>query len=245
MVNVLAVPVLVGPKTASERFPGAINTLTCEAMMRDGKALQMGTSHELGQNFARAFDITYLDADGEHAALLDDLVGVVDPHGRRPDHGARRRRRPGGAAGAGPDPGAGAGGEGRRAAPARGRRRWPTSWGPPASGPGSTTAWGRASAAGSPTGSSRACRCGWRSGPATWRPTPPRWCGATREPRSRCRWRRYRTGSRSSSPTSSSDMLADAISRRDANIADVSDLERGRRRQQERLRPASVAAGPG
>ena len=40
-----------------ERFPGAINTMTCEAMMRDGKALQMGTSHELGQNFARVFDI--------------------------------------------------------------------------------------------------------------------------------------------------------------------------------------------
>jgi prolyl-tRNA synthetase len=64
MVNVLAVPVLVGPKTAAERFPGAINTLTCEAMMRDRKALQMGTSHELGQNFAKAFDITYSDAEG-------------------------------------------------------------------------------------------------------------------------------------------------------------------------------------
>jgi prolyl-tRNA synthetase len=65
MVNVLAMPVLVGRKTASERFAGAVNTLTCEAMMRDGKALQMGTSHELGSNFARAFDITYLDAQGE------------------------------------------------------------------------------------------------------------------------------------------------------------------------------------
>ncbi|HKA82249.1 MAG TPA: proline--tRNA ligase [Acidimicrobiales bacterium] len=65
MVNVLAMPVLVGRKTASERFAGAANTLTCEAMMRDGKALQMGTSHELGTNFARAFDITYLDARGE------------------------------------------------------------------------------------------------------------------------------------------------------------------------------------
>ena len=64
MVNVLAIPVLVGRKTADERFAGAINTLTCEAMMRDGKALQMGTSHELGQNFAKAFDITYLDAEG-------------------------------------------------------------------------------------------------------------------------------------------------------------------------------------
>ena len=98
MVNVLAIPVLVGRKTAGERFAGAINTLTCEAMMRDGKALQMGTSHELGQNFAKAFDITYLDADGRHAALLDDLVGLVDPHGRRADHGPRRRRRPAGAA---------------------------------------------------------------------------------------------------------------------------------------------------
>jgi prolyl-tRNA synthetase len=64
MVNVLAVPVLVGLKTAGERFAGAINTMTCEGIMRDGKALQMGTSHELGTNFAKAFDITYLDAQG-------------------------------------------------------------------------------------------------------------------------------------------------------------------------------------
>ncbi len=64
MVNVLAIPVLCGRKTARERFAGAINTLTLEAMMGDGKALQMGTSHELGQNFARAFDISYLSASG-------------------------------------------------------------------------------------------------------------------------------------------------------------------------------------
>ncbi|HET6950575.1 MAG TPA: proline--tRNA ligase [Acidimicrobiales bacterium] len=64
MVNVLALPVLVGRKTAAERFAGAINTMTLEGMMRDGKALQMGTSHELGQNFAKVFDITYLDAEG-------------------------------------------------------------------------------------------------------------------------------------------------------------------------------------
>lgn len=64
MVNVLAIPVHVGVKTAAERFAGATNTLTCEAMMRDGKALQMGTSHELGQNFARVFDIGFLDAQG-------------------------------------------------------------------------------------------------------------------------------------------------------------------------------------
>jgi prolyl-tRNA synthetase len=64
MVNVLAMPVIPGRKTAAERFPGAINTLTVEAMMGDGKALQMGTSHDLGQNFARVFDITYLDDQG-------------------------------------------------------------------------------------------------------------------------------------------------------------------------------------
>jgi prolyl-tRNA synthetase len=65
MVSVLAIPVVVGRKPPSERFPGAINSMTCEGMMRDGKALQMGTSHELGQNFARIFDITYLDAAGQ------------------------------------------------------------------------------------------------------------------------------------------------------------------------------------
>jgi prolyl-tRNA synthetase len=65
MVGELAVPVLLGVKTARERFAGAINTMTLEAMMGDGRALQMGTSHELGQNFARAFEIDYLDAGDE------------------------------------------------------------------------------------------------------------------------------------------------------------------------------------
>jgi prolyl-tRNA synthetase len=64
MVNVLAIPVLVGRKTPRERFAGAINTMTLEAMMGDGKGLQMGTSHELGQNFAKAFGIQYLDEGG-------------------------------------------------------------------------------------------------------------------------------------------------------------------------------------
>jgi prolyl-tRNA synthetase len=65
MVNVLGVPVLLGRKTERERFAGAKTTWTAEAMMRDGKALQMGTSHELGQGFAQAFDITFLDEAGE------------------------------------------------------------------------------------------------------------------------------------------------------------------------------------
>jgi prolyl-tRNA synthetase len=62
--EVLAIPVLTGRKTDAERFAGAVSTLTCEGMMRDGKALQLATSHELGQNFARAFGITYSDEDG-------------------------------------------------------------------------------------------------------------------------------------------------------------------------------------
>src|SRR3954453_15851231 len=76
MVDELAMPVLVGRKTSSERFAGAINTLTCEAMMRDGKALQMGTSHELGQNFARAFDMTFLDDDGAQQTCCTTSWGV-------------------------------------------------------------------------------------------------------------------------------------------------------------------------
>ena len=63
--NVLALPTYLGIKPPSERFAGATNTLTCEAMMRDGKALQMATSHELGQNFSRAFDIFYQSEAGQ------------------------------------------------------------------------------------------------------------------------------------------------------------------------------------
>jgi len=64
MRAVLAMPGVVGRKTARERFAGATNTYTLEGMMGDGKALQMGTSHELGQNFAKAFDIVYTSAEG-------------------------------------------------------------------------------------------------------------------------------------------------------------------------------------
>lgn len=65
MVELLAMPVIRGRKTKKERFAGATNTLSLEAMMRDGKALQMGTSHELGQNFANAFNIKYLSDNGQ------------------------------------------------------------------------------------------------------------------------------------------------------------------------------------
>jgi prolyl-tRNA synthetase len=62
--DALAMPVIGGIKTSAERFAGATNTITCEVMMRDGKALQMATSHEFGQNFARAFEIEFTNEDG-------------------------------------------------------------------------------------------------------------------------------------------------------------------------------------
>jgi prolyl-tRNA synthetase len=61
--NICAVPVVAGVKSASERFAGATNTMSIEALMPDGKALQAGTSHELGQNFAKAYDITFAAED--------------------------------------------------------------------------------------------------------------------------------------------------------------------------------------
>jgi len=89
MTDVLAIPVIAGRKTVHERFAGAVNTMTLEGMMRDGKALQLGTSHELGQNFARAFDITFLDADSERrtawttswGASTRMLGGLIMTHG--------------------------------------------------------------------------------------------------------------------------------------------------------------------
>ncbi len=67
--DVLGIPVIKGRKSAGERFPGAVETYCIEGLMRDAKALQCGTSHFLGQNFARAYDVTFLNADGvqEHA----------------------------------------------------------------------------------------------------------------------------------------------------------------------------------
>ncbi len=61
----MAVPVVVGHKSEGERFAGAIDTLCIEAMMQDGKALQAGTSHFLGQNFAKAFDVKFADKEGK------------------------------------------------------------------------------------------------------------------------------------------------------------------------------------
>lgn len=63
--NVLGIPVIVGEKSPAERFPGAVNTWSIEAMMQDGKALQAGTSHFLGQNFSRAYGIRYDSEAGD------------------------------------------------------------------------------------------------------------------------------------------------------------------------------------
>ena len=63
--NWMAMPVIIGSKTADERFPGAVETLSIEAMMQDRKALQAGTSHFLGQNFSKAQEIVFQAENGE------------------------------------------------------------------------------------------------------------------------------------------------------------------------------------
>ena len=72
----LAMPVLAGRKSEAEKFPGALRTYCVEAMMQDKRALQSGTSHNLGQNFARAFDIDYLDRDNTRKLVHTTSWGV-------------------------------------------------------------------------------------------------------------------------------------------------------------------------
>jgi prolyl-tRNA synthetase len=74
--NAMAMPVIKGEKTSGERFPGAVNTYSIEAMMQDRKALQAGTSHFLGQNFARAQEIKYQDENGEQVFAWTTSWGV-------------------------------------------------------------------------------------------------------------------------------------------------------------------------
>ena len=75
--NHMGMPVIKGEKTAGERFPGAVSTLTIEAMMQDRKALQAGTSHFLGQNFARAQEIKFQDQNGDEAYAWTTSWGVT------------------------------------------------------------------------------------------------------------------------------------------------------------------------
>jgi prolyl-tRNA synthetase len=84
-----AMPVIIGRKSENEKFAGALRTYTVEALMGDGKALQAGTSHNLGTNFARSFDIQYLDADGRRkycattswGASTRLIGGIIMVHG--------------------------------------------------------------------------------------------------------------------------------------------------------------------
>lgn len=74
--ELMAVPVIRGVKTANERFAGALETRCIEAFMQDGKALQAGTSHDLGQNFGKAFDVTFQDKDGKRDFVWQTSWGV-------------------------------------------------------------------------------------------------------------------------------------------------------------------------
>src|SRR6185436_4901782 len=73
----LAIPVIKGAKTDAEKFPGAVTTYCIEALMQDGKALQAGTSHFLGQNFSRAFDIKFLGRDQKLANVWTTSWGMT------------------------------------------------------------------------------------------------------------------------------------------------------------------------
>jgi len=74
--NFMAMPVIKGEKSENERFAGALNTYSIEAMMQDGKALQAGTSHFLGQNFAKAFDVKYTTKEGKQEFVWATSWGV-------------------------------------------------------------------------------------------------------------------------------------------------------------------------
>lgn len=74
--NYMAMPVVKGVKSANERFAGAVDTYTIEALMQDGKALQSGTSHFLGQNFAKAFDVKYTNKEGKQEYVWATSWGV-------------------------------------------------------------------------------------------------------------------------------------------------------------------------
>ena len=82
----MAMPVFKGRKTDSEKFAGALSTYSIEAMMQDGKALQAGTSHDLGQNFSTAFDVKFQDENSEWQHVWQNLLGRFHAPGGRPHH---------------------------------------------------------------------------------------------------------------------------------------------------------------
>ena len=98
----MAMPVLTGRKTDSEKFAGALRTYACEALMQDNKALQAGTSHNLGQNFAKAFDVKFQTDEGGLDYVWNTSWGVSTRLIGGADHDPRRRQRAGHAAAPGP-----------------------------------------------------------------------------------------------------------------------------------------------
>ena len=139
--DVMAMPVIKGVKTRAEKFAGALRSYSIEAMMQNGLALQAGTSHDLGQNFGKAFDVQVPDQGRPARLRLADQLGREHAPDRRPDHDPFRRQGPGAAAPAGAgESRAGADlsqgrGDGRRcwkrrtASPRTWARRWTTAKG--------------------------------------------------------------------------------------------------------------------
>ena len=74
----MAVPVLQGIKSPNERFAGAVETYCIEALMQDGKALQAGTSHFLGQNFAKAFDVQYVSKENKRTHITSKISKISE-----------------------------------------------------------------------------------------------------------------------------------------------------------------------
>jgi hypothetical protein len=99
MEDWIAMPPVTGPQEPSEKFAGAVRGRTdCEALMKDNKALQAGTSHFLGQNFSKASNVTFQSEAGAGGVRLEHLVGGLDATGGRDGHDPRRRCRPRGPA---------------------------------------------------------------------------------------------------------------------------------------------------
>ena len=169
----MAVPVLKGLKTEKEKFAGAVQTYCIEALMQDNRALQAGTSHHLGQNFAKAFDLKFQTeaGDWQHAwntswGVSTRLVGaIVMAHGDDNGLVLPPRLAPIQVVIV-PDL------EGLRS---EGRRSWPrpatcgTAWRGPASRSSWTTATASLPGSSSTSGSCWASRCASRSAPRTWR----------------------------------------------------------------------------
>ena len=96
--NVMAMPVIKGQKTRAEKFAGAVRTFAIEAMMQNGLALQAGTSHDLGQNFGKAFDVKFQNKEGQLDYVWQTSWGVSTRLIGGLDHEPLRRQGPGAAA---------------------------------------------------------------------------------------------------------------------------------------------------